>query len=506
MPRIIANNLVRNQFLGSLKQETTSKAKMDFSRISSTHQRPDTFLSNSESTLNKNSARQDIPQYKNMFVKGIFSKEVDSPSFSISKDTLIQLQDTSSENTTKAQEINKSDLLPLESIETKKLAAPFSTDFKAENSISNERRSSDPLPRLKFENTEKNSKLNMTSTVSKVEMIGHEFAPETLMFSESLQKTADKYGVVIGLRSPSELGQIHLKEGHPTKNFHVKAKSSSTGPTAGFIAEKAKYSKMPSSQWEKQEGYIKEALNKGSELLDLSLSQVQIDNALDNGAMTKIKDNLFVAIYHDEKVVFSIEPPDNIVRELDGSPVKVLTNPPESDGFKSIQKAITADYDLFCIAPKVNQNVNLRPLIVGNKVIKFTQMKKAETISGRVNEYMRSGGALGFRRAQDIFVQGKGDPKGLDTDKGNLHYFANVIINDINKNVNEEGFKGGKLVWHGEEIANPYSGGFDPADKPIFFIPKQSPQQVETKEELRALFSELRGAGFAPDRNLRFNV
>ena len=506
MPRILVNNLVRNQFLGALKQERMSKAKMDFSRISSTHQTPNTFLSNSESTLNKNSARQDMPQYKNIFVKGIFSTEIETPSISMSKDTLIQSQDKTSENTTIPQEINKSDLLPLEAIETKKVAAPFSTDIKAEKTTLNERRSSDLLPRLKFESTDKNSKLNMTSTVSKVEMIGHEFVAETLMFSESLQKTADKYGVVIGLRSPSELGQIHLKEGYPTKNFHVKAKSSSSGPTAGFIAEKAKYSKMPSSQWEKQEGYIAEAQIKGSKLVDLSLSQVQIDNALDNGAMTKIKDNLFSATYHDEVVLFSIEPPDNIVREYNGVPVKVLTNPPESDGSESIQKPITADYDLFCIAPKVNQDVNLRPLIVGNKIIKFNQMKKAATISGKVAEYMRSGGASGFRRAQDIFVKGEGNPKGLDKDKGNLHYFANVIINDINKNVNEEGFKGGKLVWHGEEIANPYSAGFDPADKPIFFIPKQSPQQIETKEELSALFNELREAGFAPDRNLRFNV
>ncbi len=535
MPRISINNFIRSPLIGSVKSVATSKAKMDFSRISSTYQMPSTFLLNQEQTHNRENAFFHTSQNGNKFMEGLFPKGIDiSSATSQLKEIFTALQKNNSENTItvqenktevkesiiktqekiikvqgniiKAQENENTDVSQFDIISNRKLSAPNLDETVKVDHSAKQRRFSAPLPVIKFENTEKNNKLNESSKISKVELIGNAFSAEKLLFSESLQKTADKYGVVIGLRYPSELGQIHLKEGFPTKNFHVKAKSSSTGPTAGFIAENPKYSKVPSSRWEKQESYIKDALSKGSELVDLSLNQVQIDHALDNGAMIKINENLFVATYYDEKVIFSISPPDNIVRELDGSPVRVLTNPPESDGYESIKKPITADYDLFCIVPKTNQSVNLRPLSVGNKVIKFNEKNKSEAILGKENDYINSGGVSAFHKARQVFLEPKGNPDALDKDKGNLHFFADVLINDINKNVKEEGFQGGKLVWHGEEIANPYSEGFDPADKPVFFIPKQDPQQVQTKEELRAFFDELRNAGFAPDKNLRFDI
>ncbi|EAA2100039.1 hypothetical protein F9H41_21525 [Salmonella enterica subsp. enterica serovar Montevideo] len=73
--------------------------------------------------------------------------------------------------------------------------------------------------------------------------VGADFDPGSHLYSDAFQKCSNKYNVIIGLRYPSKIGQLHLKEGFPSKNFHVKAKSSVSGPTAGFIPEKALYSK-----------------------------------------------------------------------------------------------------------------------------------------------------------------------------------------------------------------------------------------------------------------------
>lgn len=58
-----------------------------------------------------------------------------------------------------------------------------------------------------------------------------------LLYVEAFKRVSSKYKVVLGIRAPNSLGETLLREGYPSKNFHMKAKSSPTGPTAGFIAE-----------------------------------------------------------------------------------------------------------------------------------------------------------------------------------------------------------------------------------------------------------------------------
>ncbi|WP_010598804.1 insecticidal toxin [Rickettsiella massiliensis] len=51
------------------------------------------------------------------------------------------------------------------------------------------------------------------------------------LYSDVLQKVAEKNKVVIGLRDPNKMGQPLLQEGYGCKGFHIKAKSSTEGPT-----------------------------------------------------------------------------------------------------------------------------------------------------------------------------------------------------------------------------------------------------------------------------------
>ncbi len=344
-----------------------------------------------------------------------------------------------------------------------------------------------------------NQQASKSQTVEKIKLVGKEFDQDSLMFSHSLQKTADKYGVIIGLRTPSPLSQAHLRENLPTKNFHVKAKSSLVGPTAGFIAKDPKYSKVGPDGWEKQAQNIQKALDAGASLVDLTLSENQLESAIKLGGLKKIAEGKYSATYHAESVNFIINPPDNKVLTEDGEPVQVLTNPPEKKGIATGLKPITADYDLFSIVPRENQAVNLRPLELGHNLALEAKSVSDDEMKGQQNDYLEKGGKDAFKKAILSFTQPRLERRPSDPDKGNVHRFGTTIINDINRNAKNEGYEGGKLCWHGDEEGNPFSPGFDPADKPIFYIPGQAPQQIASLAELNKFYDELRHAGYSPE-------
>ncbi|MGL6176157.1 MAG: anthrax toxin-like adenylyl cyclase domain-containing protein, partial [Vibrionaceae bacterium] len=355
------------------------------------------------------------------------------------------------------------------------------------------------------------SSQSIAAEKAELEKVGKPFIAETLLYSEALQQTADKYHVVIGLRTPNKFGEVHLREGFPTKNFHVKAKSSQVGPTAGFITEKAIFSKVGPNRAAEHQREIYKAVQKGAKLIDLRLSSQQIRNALDNGLMLRLGDGKYSATYHGQEFNFSIQPPDNIVIDLhDGLPVKVLTNPPEvdengkpivSDAPDGGLKPITADYDLFALIPRKNQSVNDRNVSVRPRLV--VQPKTVE--DGKV-EPLDITKKPDSAFAQALLKFTTPDLSKLDLNKGNFHNFGSAIINDINLNAQEEGYTGGKLVWHGDEIGNPFSNGFDSNDSPIFFIPHQEPIQITSEAELQNFYQKLQELGYEPERSPRFNV
>jgi insecticidal toxin complex protein TccC len=296
-----------------------------------------------------------------------------------------------------------------------------------------------------------------------------------LLYSQAFKRTAKKYNVIIGVRAPNPLGETLLKEGFPSKNFHMKAKSSPTGPTAGFIAEDPIYSKVSPSAYKKQSSSIEKAKSMGAESLNLFISNSRVNELLQTGNLTSLGENRYSASYPSGIQNFIIGS-DGKVLNSDGGSVKVMTNPPEVGEKNGNKLPITADYDLFAIIPSINQAFNERPMTVPQRLL-------------------RGNFSLGFTSAKS--KHGKSE----DVNMGNLHHYGKVIVNNLNKEISNEGYNGGKLVWHNDETGNPFSPGFDENDKPIFFLPSGDVFQANSKSELLGFYSRLKGNGYAPENS-----
>jgi hypothetical protein len=280
-----------------------------------------------------------------------------------------------------------------------------------------------------------------------------------LLYMEAFKRVAKKYNVVIGIRAPNPLGEMLLNENYPSKNFHMKAKSSSTGPTAGFIAENPIYSKVPVSAYQKQSNYIKTAMSKGAKAIDLIISEARIKALIETGDLHDLGGGQYSANYPDGLQKFIITDDGHVL---------------DDKSKHASPRAITADYDLFTIIPRENQSINVRPLMSAPKTLK---------------------GNFKFDFLKPRALQGQDE----DANMGNLHIFGQVIVKALNKEIAYEGYQGGKLVWHNDETGNPFSPGFDPADKPIFIHPVEQAVQVHSVAELLDYYEKLKKQKFSPE-------
>lgn len=177
-----------------------------------------------------------------------------------------------------------------------------------------------------------------------------------------------------------------------------------------------------------------------------------------------------------------------------------------------LDKPVTADYDLFSIIPNKNHAHNHRPLQVGQNTLQLIRgsveniPKNAIWGSPNLQELYNTFNNQNVGSGWNAFKEAKGDKSELDPNKGNFHTYGHALVKDINRNVADAGYKGGKLVWHGDEMGNPASQGFNPVDAPVFFIPGYQPVQVETKQDLIALHNKLRTLNYEPETSLSFGV
>ncbi|EEJ8658725.1 toxin protein [Salmonella enterica subsp. enterica] len=294
-----------------------------------------------------------------------------------------------------------------------------------------------------------------------------------LLYVNAFKRVSSRYNVVIGIRAPNPLGETLLREGFPSKNFHMKAKSSPTGPTAGFIAEKPIYSKVSISSYSKQSNYLASSAQKGAKAIDLKISQSRINELIKTGNLTSHGGGYYSADYPSGRQYFVIRDNGQVLDDK-FNPVRVMTNPKESGIEYTVPLPITADYDLFSIIPRINQSVNMRPLKTPPKLLR-----------GNFN--------LDFLKLKALPGQDE------DVDMGNVHFFGKTIINALNREISFEGYRGGKLVWHNDETGNPFSPGFDIADKPIFVHPAGYVIQIHSLGELRNFYGRLRQEGYAPE-------
>lgn len=310
------------------------------------------------------------------------------------------------------------------------------------------------------------------SELSDITRDRHRPTPD-LLYADAFKRVAMKYNVVLGIRMPNPLGKALLNEGYPSKNFHMKAKSSQTGPTAGFITEDPIYSKVLPSSYRKQSDYVASAVKKGAVAIDLKISNERITELINTGHLTDTGKGHYYAEYPSGRQHFIINDRGEVF-DNKSNPVRVMTNPPESGSNFADPRPITADYDLFSIIPNVNQSVNIRPLTASPKLL--------------------------WGSFKHDFLRPKGLPgQDEDANMGNLHFFGMTIVQALNKEIAAEGYKGGKLVWHNDETGNPFSPGFDIADKPIFVHPAGYLIQVHSKAELLDFYAQLRREKYAPE-------
>lgn len=299
-----------------------------------------------------------------------------------------------------------------------------------------------------------------------------------LPYEIAFKRVATKYQVVLGLRNPNPLSFSLLQAGAPSKNFHLKAKSSSSGPTAGYIPEKAKYSKINPSRYRVHDNDILQAKLKGAKAIPLVITDDRIKELIRLNVMKSQGKDGYSALYPGGCFRFLINL-NGEVFDGDGNVVNVMTNPPEVGRLAASSGAVTADYDLFAIIPRKQQDYNLRQtgltprLLRGHWDIRFLQTASHLNIA-------------------------------MDENKGNVHFFGETLIRALNEEIRLCGYRGGKLVWHGDETGNPFSPGFDPDDKPIFFTPQGQVVNVRSETELKHLYSTLREQGYSPDYNPRF--
>ncbi|WP_176083788.1 anthrax toxin-like adenylyl cyclase domain-containing protein [Martelella sp. HB161492] len=164
---------------------------------------------------------------------------------------------------------------------------------------------------------------------------------------------------ILAIRPVDKMAQELIAEGHPTKGFHVKGKSANWGPQCAFIPVDQRlsklngdpgrvtaFSKKVADSLEKKEAYAVPLVISRDRLESLSQSNlITFDGSRDDTAVLEISSRA----PGGDVLHFTAHPQEGDQRQsveirLDGKPVEVLAPTPQSKG-------LTADYDLFAVAP-----------------------------------------------------------------------------------------------------------------------------------------------------------
>ncbi|MDE1461045.1 anthrax toxin-like adenylyl cyclase domain-containing protein [Spartinivicinus poritis] len=322
------------------------------------------------------------------------------------------------------------------------------------------------------------------------------------LYGEQIQTVANKNNTVLAIRAPNEHSLGLLQEGYASKNFHIKAKSSSGGPTAGFVVTDPMLSKVRGqgdAAIAKQQKTINEAKQKGAQEVQIELSESRVQYLENSQLIATIASNKSSKIirgnYSNNSYEFfqldkttegtwklfhlpNYQSPSNPGGKI---PVKGLTNPPVP-GAKSpagSKAVVTADYDLFGVWPTKNRSNNPRQINTAPR-----------PINGNVaNRYIEH-------------IRGPGE---ADPNMGNIATFTQQIVRQLNQNVEVAGgYQGGYLFHHGDETGNPFSPG---QDYPIIlFIPGESkPYVINNNTELKHTYQVLKETGFTVEVNPAFS-
>ncbi|PMS12628.1 adenylate cyclase [Trinickia caryophylli] len=179
-----------------------------------------------------------------------------------------------------------------------------------------------------------------------------------------LQSFAREHQCLIGIRPVDRLATDLIEDGYPTKGFHIKGKSANWGPQAAFICADQRLSKLENrpEHLGKFNGEVNACLLDGyARKVPLVLGRARLDRLLSAGMIDRLERDR-----HGAPARFEAKAPSgkiytfDAVRasghgagderfeiRLDGKAVEVLAPPREG------AKPLTADYDLFAVAPRL---------------------------------------------------------------------------------------------------------------------------------------------------------
>ena len=203
---------------------------------------------------------------------------------------------------------------------------------------------------------------------------------------------AQRLDEVIIFRSTGPWAKRWLERGYPSKNFHVKGKSSDWGPHAGLVSYDGIYSKVGSNPGKALDGTHKndEGLASGfagKVVLELTMSQIDQQITVPEGSPSRTaclskfpipssKDFLITANRSGDQKAILFRAFDiggsykiHVYPPSDGASTKMATNPfvvanSDPEGKRSVPlevmtslevgtgKPMTGDYDLFAVCPK----------------------------------------------------------------------------------------------------------------------------------------------------------
>lgn len=298
---------------------------------------------------------------------------------------------------------------------------------------------------------------------------------------EAFKKVAFDTQTYILFRPVNPLSTSLIKAGAATKGMNVHGKSSDWGPMAGYIPYDAELSKVhgnlekvkkgnTDNQYSIQntEGLI---VKKTLEITSERLKELAIANIIINPFTTypTIKNNWLKIDLPGGKGsnVFEFRLySDSKITGLPGEKYKLCYRKiGTQDAFRDVEvmgkmihgqaKELTADYDLFALAPHLSQ--------IG---IPKEEMEKIKEIHGKEK----------FKKIGDLIIK-YGLIRTFDVEKGKLTDWQNKMINQLNTVVQEIGYRGGTVVNHGTEQDNTE---FPEKDEKIFIITPQG-QTLLTK-------------------------
>ncbi len=310
-----------------------------------------------------------------------------------------------------------------------------------------------------------------------------------------LQKVSSENNCIIGVRPVDKLATALIEAGHPTKGFHIKGKSASWGPQAGFICVEQRFSKLENASPERIAKFnlqTQACITEGhAAAVPLEVSQSRLHDLFAQGLIDKLSPESASGVSHLRASGPGGECYEFEARRLSGSgearyqishqgvPLQVLAPHAEARPF-------TADYDLLLIAPHVSElgpEDNLQVPDVSHQVFRqrlenYRTLPEHQALRGDYDN------PASFYRKSDEEI-------------GNASERARRMIGVLNQALVGDGEK---VVHHATDSANPVT---DPESNypATFALPHkigrfESLCVIENKDDLAELVLQAKNAGY----------